>query len=154
MFSFNDKKKELALFEIDRPRVSIAANSHNIESLLKDAGVEYSVVTDGYIVFRGCVFDSDIPLMIGIHFNSDKVRCIEIFRPNEYYQSGEYDINVSFDEFSNILKKKYGKPLVTTSSSTDGYPCEQWVTPSFVVNHYIADHFGPAEHLHIKFHKE
>lgn len=154
MFSFIYRMQAVASFEVDCPKFSIAANSHNIESLLKDAGIEYTVITAGYITFRGCVFDSDIPLMIGIHFNSHKVEFIEIFRTLEYYQSEQYDINVSFNELSSILRKKYGKPLVLTSASISGYPCEQWMTPSFIVNHYIMDRFGPGEHLHINFYKE
>lgn len=154
MFSFFHKKRAVASFKIDCPRFSIAANSHNIESLLKDAGIEYTVVTDGYITFSGYVFDSNVPLMIGIHFNSHKVKFIEIFRTLEYYQSEQYDINVSFDELSIILTRKYGKPLITTSASISGYPCEQWITPNFIVNHYIMDRFGPEEHLHINFYKK
>ncbi len=154
MFPLFYKKRAVASFEIDHPKFSITPNSQNIESLLKSAGIKYNTVTDGYITFCGQAFDSDIPLMIGIHFNSHKVEFIEIFRTLEYYQSEGYDINVSFAELSNILKKKYGKPLVTTSASISGYPCEQWTTPNFIINHYIMDRFGPEEHLHINFYKK
>ena len=154
MFSFFHKKQAAASFEIDHPKFSITPNSQNIESLLKDAGIEHTVVTDGYITFRGYVFDCDVPLMIGIHFNAHKIEFIEIFRTLEYYQSEQYDIHVSFAELSNMLKKKYGKPLVTASASISGYPCEQWTTPNFTVNHYIMDRFGPEEHLHINFYKK
>lgn len=154
MFSLFHKKRAVASFEIDCPKFSIAASSHNIESLLKDAGIKYTVVTNGYITFSGCVFDCDIPFMIGIHFNAHKVEFIEIFRTLEYYQSEQYDINVSFAELSSILKKKYGNSLVTTSASISGYPCEQWTTPNFIINHYIMDRFGPEEHLHINFYKK
>ena len=98
MFSFFYKKQAVASFEIDHPKFSITPNSQNIESLLKSAGIEYTTVTDGYITFCGKAFDSDIPLMIGIHFNPHKVEFIEIFRTLEYYQSEQYDIYVSFAE--------------------------------------------------------
>lgn len=124
-----------------------------METSLKQAGIDYTIVTNGYIVFEGNVFGSDIPLMIGIHFNSGKVKYIEIFRPREYYNE-KYDINASFAELSKILKNKYGKPLITTSASINGYPCEQWLTTNYIVNHYIMDRFGPEEHLHINLHKK
>ena len=153
MFSILHEKRAEASFKVDYPKLSIAADSHNIESMLKGTGVEYNVVADGYITFCGCVFDCDIPLMIGIHFKSHKVEFIEIFRTLEYYQSEKYDINASFDELSNILKKKYGNPVVLTTASTNGYPYEQWMTPNYIVNHYVIDRFGLEEHLHVNFHK-
>lgn len=154
MLSFFKKKQTAAVFEINSPKLSITPNTYNLKSSLKNAGIDYKVVTDGYITFAGCVFDSDIPLMIGIHFNLSKIEYIEIFRTPEYYQSQKYDVNTSFTELSDILKKKYGNPIVTTSASIKGYPCEQWILPSYVVNHYITDRFGPEEHLHINFYKE
>lgn len=149
---FNAKSKSDA-FEIDFPRLSISPTVTNVEALLNDAGIEYKVITDGYIVFPGCVFGSNIPLMIGIHFTPCKTKFIEIFRPSEYYQSENYDIHASFSELSQILREKYGKPIVTTAASINGFPCEQWTTHSYVVNHYIMDRFGPEEHLHINFYK-
>lgn len=154
MLFFFRKKKTEAAFEIDTPKFSITANACDLEVVLKKAGVEYKVVTDGYITFKGCVFNSDIPLAIGLHFDSFKVRYIEIFRTQEYYQSEEYDINASFAQLSDILRKKYGAPVMLTSASISGYPCEQWMTPAYIVNHYIMDRFGPEEHLHINFYKK
>lgn len=92
--------------------------------------------------------------MIGIHFNLFKIEYIEIFRTEKDYQSEKYDINTSFAELSDLLKKKYGKPVVTTSASINSYPCEQWITSDYIVNHFIMDRFGAEEHLHISFHKE
>lgn len=154
MFSFFKKKQAAAVFEVDSPKLSITPNPHNLKSSLKNAEIDYKVVTDGFITFAGCVFDSDIPLMIGIHFNLSKIEYIEIFRTPKYYQSEKYDINTSFAELADILKKKYGNPIVTTSASINGYPCEQWITPGYIINHYIMNRFGPAEHLHINFYKE
>lgn len=154
MVSFFKKKNADARFEIDSPNISIKSTAGDLVALLKMAGVEYKIVTDGYVIFTGYVFDSDIPLMIGIHFNWTEVKYIEIFRTTEYFQSREYDIKDSFSELSKILQKKYGMPLVTTSASIDGCPCEQWITPNYVVNHYITDRVGPEEHLHINFYKK
>lgn len=151
MFSFFRKKQAAAVFGIDSPKLSITPNPHNLKSSLKNAGIDYEVVTDGYITFAGCVFDSDIPLMIGIHFNLFKIEYIEIFRTLKYYQSEKYDINTSFAELSDILKKKYGKPIVTIPALINGYPREKWIVPGYIVNHYIMDRFGPEEHLHINF---
>ncbi|MBQ9993796.1 MAG: hypothetical protein IJP17_03715 [Clostridia bacterium] len=120
---------------------------------MKNAGVDYKVVTNGYITFSGQVFDSTVSLMIGIHFSLSEVKYIEIFRPSEYYQSEDYDIDASFSELSQILQNKYGKPLITTAASISNSPCEQWITPDYVVNHYILDRFGPEEHLHINFYQ-
>ena len=60
MFSFFKKKQAAAVFEIDSPKLSITPNPHNLKSSLKNAEIDYKVVTDGFITFAGCVFDSDI----------------------------------------------------------------------------------------------
>ena len=130
-------------------RLSIAPNLYH----WKNAEIDCKVVTEGYITFAGCVFDSDIPFVIGIHFRSFRIKYIEIFRTAEYYQSEKYDINTSFAELFDILKKKYGNPMVTTAASINGYPWEQWIVPGYIVNHYIMDRFGLEEHLHINFYK-
>lgn len=153
MFPLFRKKNNVPTFEIDSPKISITPDISKIEALLKSTGAEYTVITKGYITFRGYVFNSDFPLMIGIHLNDLQVKFIEIFRPLEYYQSEKFNISDSFDEFSSLLKKKYGDPRVTTSKSTNDYPCEQWITADYIINHYIVDRFGPEEHLHINFYK-
>ncbi len=153
MFSFFKKKKVAPTFEIDSPKISLTPNTADFKALLKNSEIQYTLVTNGYITFSAYVFDYACPLMIGVHFNTLKIEFIEIFRPLEYYQSEKYDINISFSELSAILNKKYGKPLVTTSASINGYPCEQWITAGYIVNHYIMDRFGPEEHLHINFYK-
>lgn len=154
MSSFIKKQQKAPAFEIDSPKFSITPNSHNLEASLKNAGIDYTLVAKGYIVFAGSILDSDIPLMIGIHFNSRKVEFIEIFRPLTYYQSETYDIHVSFAELSDLLRNRYGQPLLVTSKSINGNPCEQWITPDYIINHYIMDRFGSEEHLHINFYKE
>ena len=154
MFSVFKKKTQIPKFEVDSPRLSITSSFQNPKALLENAGVKYKVVNNGYIVFEGFVFNCDIPLMIGIHFNAVKIEFIEIFRPLEYYNSENFDINVSFAELSKVLHKRYGNPIVTTSASINGYPCEQWLTSDYIVNHYIMDRFGPEEHLHINFFKK
>lgn len=151
---FLHKKQKAVSFEVDSPRISITPNSQNLEASLKNAGIDYAVVAKGYIVFAGNIWGSDIPLMIGIHFNSLKVEFIELFRPHSYYQSETYDIHTSFAELSKLLRSRYGAPLLVTSKSIGGNPCEQWITPDYIINHYIMDRFGLEEHLHINFYKK
>ena len=154
MFCFLKKKNTKPAFEVNSPKISITPDIRALIESLKASDIEYTPVTDGYITFAGQAFASDIPLMFGVHFNKLKVKFIEVFRPLEYYQSDCYDINESFEQLSKTLRKQYGKPLVTTSASIGGYPCEQWLTQDFIVNHYIIDRFGPEEHLHINFYKK
>lgn len=150
-FSIFKKKTEIPKFEIDSPQLSITSSAQNLKALLKNAEVKYKVVSRGYIVFEGFAFNCDIPLMIGVHFNAVKIEFIEIFRPLAYYESENFDINISFSELSKVLRKRYGEPIVTTSTSINDYPCEEWHTSDYMVNHYIMDRFGLEEHLHIKF---
>jgi len=152
MFSFL-KKKIAPVFEIDSPKIFLTPKSTDLIALLKKAKIDYTLVTNGYITFPAYVFNYERPLIIGVHYNPLKIEFIEIFRPLEYYQLDEYDINVSFSELSKVLKKKYGRPFITTSALINGYPCEQWITAEYIVNHYIMDRFGPEEHLHISFYK-
>ena len=154
MFSFLKKNNANPTFVIDFPQISITPDTQTFIASLKASNIEYALVTNGYITFAGRAFDCDIPLMFGIHFNALKIEFIEIFRPQEYYLSDSYDINESFAQLSGVLRKQYGKPLITTSASIGGYPCEQWHTSNYIVNHYIMERFGLEEHLHINFYKK
>ena len=154
MFSFLKKNNTKPTFVIDFPQIAISPDTHSFIDLLKASTIEYTLVTDGYITFEGRAFGSNIPLMFGIHFNALKIEFIEIFRTQEYYLSDSYDINESFAQLSGILRKQYGKPLITTSASIGGHPCEQWHTSNYIVNHYIMERFGLEEHLHINFYKK
>ncbi len=153
LFSFLKKKKSKPSFAIDFPKIAILPDTQSFIDSLKASAVEYTLVADGYITFEGRAFGCDIPLMFGIHFDARMIEYIEIFRPLAYYKSDRYDIDESFSELSDILRKQYGKPLVTTAASIFGQTSEQWYTSDFIVNHYIMDRFGPEEHLHIKFYK-
>ncbi len=154
MFSLLKKKKSKPAFVIDFPQIAISPDTHTFIDSLKASTIEYTFIADGYITFAGRAFGCDIPLMFGIHFNALKIEFIEIFRPHEYYQSNLYDIYESLSQLSEILRKQYGKPLITTSVSIGGQPCEQWHTSNYIVNHYIMDRFGLEEHLHINFYKK
>ena len=153
MFSFFQKKNTVPTFEIDSPKLSITPNTVDFIDLLRKSKIDYTLVSNGYITFSAYVFGYAYPLMIGVHYNPLKIEFLEIFRPIEYYQCDTYDINISFAELSAILRKRYGKPLITTSESINGFPYEQWKTAGYIVNHYIMDRFGPEEHLHINFYK-
>lgn len=152
-FLFKKKNKKTE-FKIDYPKLSIVPHTSSVIASLKSSNTEYHLVANGYIVFEGKAFNSDLPLMFGIHYNSLRVEFIEIFRPREYYETDYYDINESFNELSGILRRQYGRPTVTTAAFIGNYPCEQWITPNYIVNHYIFNRFGPEEHLHINFFKE
>ena len=154
MFSFLKKNNTNPTFVIDFPQIAISPDTHSFIDLLKASTVEYTLVTDGYITFEGRAFGCNVPLMFEIHFNALKIEFIEIFRPQEYYLSDSYDINESFAQLSGILRKQYGKPLITTSASIGGNPCERWHTSNYIVNHYIMERFGLEEHLHINFYKK
>ena len=154
MFSFLKKNNANPTFVIDFPQIAISPDTHTFIDSLKASTIEYTLVTDGYITFEGRAFGCNIPLIFGIHFNTLRIEFIEIFRPQEYYLSDSYDINESFAQLSGILRKQYGKPLITTSASIGGQPCEQWHTSNYIVNHYIMERFGLEEHLHINFYKK
>lgn len=51
MLSFLKKKRGVPVFEIDFPKFSITPNTRHLESSLRDAGIDYTVVSDGYITF-------------------------------------------------------------------------------------------------------
>lgn len=154
MLSFTKKKKEKPAFVVDSPQFCITPDAQAFIASLKTSSIAHKVVAAGYITFAGKAFDSDVPLMFGVHFNALRVVYIEVFRPSAYFQSDCYDISESFTQLSGILRKQYGEPLITTAASIGGHPCEQWHTPDYMVNHYIMDRFGPEEHLHINFYKK
>lgn len=149
------KKAQAApAFTIDRPKLSIGPDPRKMKSALKDAGVAYKSVTDGYLTFAGTAFGHDIPLMFGIHYNKLRVEYIEIFRPPESYEAGTYDLDASFRELSGVLREAYGEPLATASAAAGSAPCEQWWASGCIVKHFIADRFGSEEHLHIVFYRK
>lgn len=146
------RSKIIPKFVIDYPLFSISPKTVEFITALKASPIEHEFVTNKYITFAGKAFGSDIPLMFGIHFNASKIEFIEVFHPTEYYQSADYDINKSFSQLSEILRRQYGEPLTNTDTST-GNTNEKWQTDVYTVEHYIIDRFGLEEHLHIKFTK-
>jgi len=145
MFSHSAQYPAAAGFPIDEPKLVIAADSINIEALLQKAGIDYNTVAVGCVTFSGRVFGSDLPLMIGVHFNSYRVKFVEIFRPKDYLQAEDYDAYASFAQLSGVLQSRYGTP-------TSGHPHrEQWVADGYTVEHFITERFGVEEHLRILF---
>lgn len=146
------KKKPAGIFELDAPKLSVTPNFPDLEAQLKAAKVDYKVVAEGYIVFAGRAFQSDLPLMIGIHFHSAQIERVELFRPREYYRSGDHSADASFAELSEVLKKRYGEP--TAAAAEPGYGRrEEWTMPErgYRIDHSLFDRFGPEEHLNIYF---
>ena len=140
-------KESQAAFPLDSPPLLITPDRNDLIAALENAEIEYKKINDNRIAFFGKAFGCDIRFLFSIHFDSSKVRFIEILRDTKSCNS----IEASFKELSEILKKQYGEPHVVTSSSIGGLPCERWTTSDYILDHYTSDRFGITEHLRISF---
>ena len=148
MCFFNLFKKKNAQFILDYPHITITDDFLLLKTDLRKADISYKKVTSGYICFSGKIPGYDTEIEIGIHALGTVITSIEIFRPVEYYQSSDFDIYRSYKDFSSVLEKQYGKPLIRLPKDSYGQIREKWVKP-YKIDHYIFERFGLEEHLTI-----
>lgn len=143
-------------FSVDEPHIVLTTDFEGCKQSLEALGVKYRQVTKEYFIFPARLFGSDLDLMVGVHGNSGvprRVVFLEVFRPEEYYKSPEYDLDQSFRELSGVLRRRYGAPRIVTSASINGQPCEQWLTQDYIVNHCLMERLAVYESLHINFYQ-
>ncbi len=143
-------KKSNAVFKVLEPNIELTVSvSECIKKLIR-SGVKYNQVTAGYITFPAKLFDG-LDMMVGLHYQGAFIDYIEIFRPIEYYNSPDFDINESYAEIHDAVVSCYGKPQAKKPAYLSGYPSERWLGRNFVIDHSICDRFGLEEHLSFKF---
>ena len=142
--------KNTAVFPVLEPKIELTVSVSQCIKELNTADVKYNQVCKGYIVFPAKLFNG-LVMMVGLHYKGSVIEYIEVFRPQEYYDSPDFDIKKSFDEIHNSVMTCYGKPKVTNPPHLTGFPYERWTGKNFSLEHYIIDRFGPEEHLHFKF---
>lgn len=148
-------------FSVDAPHIVVTKDFEQCRKSLEALGVQYKQVTSDYFVFPAKLFGSGIDFMVGIHGSSgvpQLVLFIEIFRPEEYYRAPGYNIEKSFDEVSEILRKRYGLPDKKGRSGVSVFadetlPYEKWLAEEYMVEHCMMDRFGLYESLHINFYQ-
>ncbi len=101
-------------------------------------------VTGGYYTLP-CRVLGVLEIMIGFHFD-DFTKNLYKF---EFFRTSYPDLKVSYDEFQEYLEKLFGEPHKSIGGG-DGFPDNEWTFGSIKVFHYIADRFGPEEHVHIE----
>ena len=143
-------KKSNAVFKIIEPNIELTVSVSECIKELKCAGVNYNQVTVGYITFPAKLFNG-LDMMVGLHYQGAFIDFIEIFRPLEYYNSPDFDINESYAEIHDAVVSCYGKPQVKKPAYLYGYPSERWLGRNFAIDHSICDRFGLEEHLSFKF---
>ena len=146
----SDTKTSDKFFEIDDPKFLITPDAGDVEKRLQKSLIDYKKVTDGYITFEGYVLGSNYPLMIGLHFLNDRMDFIEIFRQREYYQSESYNVDDSFEENSNLIRRRFGAPAKESSLDRFLTRSEEWELPNFSIYHSIYERFGRAERFSIR----
>jgi len=67
----------------------------------------------------------------------------------EFYCDSCPDLPTSYEEFQRHLEKTFGPPTLTSPGS-EGYLSHTWVLPGVQIDHYVQEHFGPAEYVRIQ----
>lgn len=104
-------KKSNAVFKVLEPNIELTVSVSECINELKSSGVKYNQVTAGYITFPTKLFDG-LDMMVGLHYQGPFIDYIEIFRPLEYYNSPDFDINESYAEIHDAVSSCYGQPQV------------------------------------------
>ena len=143
-------KKSNAVFKVLEPNIELTVSVSECIKELKSSAVKYNQVTKGYITFPAKLFDG-LDMMVGLHYQGPFIDYIEIFRPLEYYNSPNFDINESYAEIHDAVSSCYGQPQAKKPAYLSGYSSERWLGRNFVIDHSICDRFGLEEHLSFKF---
>lgn len=148
---FNRKS---TVFPLKEPNVVITKNYLTLLSQLDGLGIQYKQFTYEGIKTQTIIFTAllpfyDKPIKIGVHTDGISIDKIEISRLEEYFQSTDFNLYSSFNDFSLILKKEYGKPLIRLNKNSYGEISETWKKP-FLIEHYIKERFGLEERIFIK----
>ena len=142
--------KSTAVFPVLEPKIELSVSVSECVKELNRVGLQYNQVCAGYITFPAKLFNG-LDMMVGLHYQGVFVDYIEIFRPLEYYNSPDFDINESYAEIHNAVVSCYGKPQAEKPCYLSGFPSERWLGRNFVIDHSICDRFGLEEHLSFKF---
>ena len=142
--------KSTAVFPVLEPKIELSVSVSECVKELNRVGLQYNQVCAGYITFPAKLFNG-LDMMVGLHYQGVFVDYIEIFRPLEYYNSPDFDINESYAEIHDAVVSCYGKPQAKKPAYLSGYPSERWLGRNFVIDHSICDRFGLEEHLSFKF---
>ncbi|MCR5528242.1 MAG: hypothetical protein K6F49_03390 [Saccharofermentans sp.] len=146
-----NKTTDKPTFYIDSPELAVTPDAHDIEERLQEAGIAYRVINPGYIVFSGHILQSDIPLMIGLHYRDDLIDFIEIFRPAECYQAEDFDVDRSFEELSDMVEKRFGPPTRKSGPDKHQNRSELWKLNDYTISHSVYERFVRQESLSIRF---
>ena len=143
-------KKSNAIFKVLEPNIKLTVSVSECINELKIAGVKYNQVSAGYITFPAKLFNG-LDMMVGLHYQGPFIDYIEIFRPLEYYNSPNFDINESYAEIHDAVSSCYGQPQAKKPAYLSGYPSERWLGRNFVIDHSICERFCLEEHLSFRF---
>ena len=142
--------KNKAVFKILEPDIELTPSISECVKALDSAAIKYNKLSKGYITFPAKLFNG-INMIVGLHYTSDIVNRIEIFRPLECYDMSDFDVYESYAEIHDAVTSCYGNPQIAKLKTETKFPYERWIIKNYHIDHSICDRFGLEEHLSVKF---
>lgn len=131
-------------FHLDEPDVFVPWGITKEELFAIIPKNDLKQVTEGYFTLP-CRALGGLEIMIGFHFEFFTKELYKF----EFFRTSYPDYRESYDEFQGSLEKLFGEPHEVICID-NGFPFNVWTFGSIKVYHYIADRFGPEEHVHIE----
>jgi len=141
-------------FEIKRMGVVLTPSYRECMKALKDMYVPvWKTDKNTYTGFEGEVFESNLPMQIGIGHAGSRVNMIELMRPEGYYTSAQV-VDASYKDIQNELVKEYSQPDFKNEYSFDDATtimASRWETPELIIDHVATKGDNLSEYVHIFF---
>jgi hypothetical protein len=129
-------------FTIEKPAVSVpwGITESELEALIP--GVHR--VTQSYYSLPVTVLGG-LRCMLGFHFRGSSGGLSEL----EFFRTAYPDERASFEEFQRHFEQVFGPPS-HSAPVIQGFPRHEWRAPGISIVHFVADRFGPEEHMRIQ----
>jgi hypothetical protein len=130
-------------FQLEHPRILLRwdITERELEETFQGQDLR-RIGSDGYHLPR-CKSLGGLSHSLGVSFDRTKGRLSEIALAIR-----DVPIEVSYDEFQRHLEAAFG-PSEITSVGTEGFPNHTWLLKGGKIEHYVIEHFGPAENVKI-----
>ncbi len=143
-------------FAIERMGVYLTSSFRECKRELKDMCIPFkSMDRHTCITFDGEIFDTGMPVEIYIDHFFDRVKSIEILRPEKYYTSREV-LDQSFVHIQDELTRKHSHPDFEDSFAFDSgaiMKYSRWETEDLIIDHVAAYEAELHEYVRVYFKK-
>lgn len=133
-------------FQLEQPQVFVRwdITQDELESLFEGSGLT-QVGNQFYFGLAKCISLGGLSHSIGFRFGRVSGKLYEIG-----FGAAGASIEESYPRLQQRLEATFGPPTMTSpGDEMEECPHHTWLFPGVRIEHYVSEHFGPAEHAYI-----